>query len=62
MERKFREFSKFRESEKLLKRKLGQFKDLVCYPCLADSVVKYWFLTQEVADLNNPFNYEYFSN
>ena len=60
MERKFREFSKFRESEKLLKRKLGQFKDPVCYPCLLDSVVKYWSLTQKVAGFNNHFNYEYF--
>ena len=37
-----------------------QFKDLVCYKCLAGSMVTQWSPTQKVASLNNPFNYKYF--
>ena len=34
---------------------LGAFKDPLCFPCLADSVVTFWTLTQEVIDLGNLF-------
>ena len=37
-----------------------QFKDLVCYKCLAGSMVTLWSPTQEVTSINNPFNYRYF--
>ena len=43
------EFTEFRESDKLLKHKLGQFKDHVSNMCLAGAVVAFWFLTQKVA-------------
>ena len=33
----------------------AQFKDPLCYLCLADAVVVYWSLTQEMAGSNNLF-------
>ena len=33
----------------------AQFKDPLCYLCLADAVVASWSLTQEVAGSNNLF-------
>ena len=36
--RTFSEFSKFRESDELLKHKLGSVKYLVCYLCFNDSI------------------------
>ena len=33
----------------------GQFKDPVCYLCLASAVAASWSLTQQTADLN-PFD------
>ena len=32
---------------------LDQFKDLLCYLCLAGTVVAFWSLTREVAGSNN---------
>ena len=37
-----------------------QFKDPVCYLCLAGAVVASWSLTQEVAGSKNPFDENYF--
>ena len=45
MEKEFREFSKFRESDKSLNM---HFKDPVSHMCLAGAVVASWSLTQEV--------------
>ena len=38
----------------------AQFKDPLCYLCLAGTVVASWSLTQKVAGLNNLFNKLYF--
>ena len=35
-------------------------KDPVCYPCLGDSVIIFWSVTQEVASLNNHLVATYF--
>ena len=37
-----------------------QFKDPLCYLCLAGAVVASWSLTQEIADSNNLFNIKHF--
>ena len=52
MDMKFSEFSEFQESDKSLKH---EFKDPVCYQCLAGAVVVSWSLTQEVVG-SSPFN------
>ena len=33
----------------------GQFKDALCYLCLAGSMVTSWSLTQDVGGSNNPY-------
>ena len=38
----------------------GQFKDPVCYLCVAGTVVASWPLMQEVVGLNNLFKYNIF--
>ena len=53
-----RTFGELMESYEPLKH-WGQFKDPVYHLCLADTVVAFWSLTQEVACLN-PFNAKYF--
>ena len=55
MEGIFIEFSEFRESDK----SRGQFKDPLCYLCLADTVVTSLSLIQEVAGSTKPFNCKY---
>ena len=52
MNQKFSEFSEFGESCKSLKYERVQFKDPLCYLCLAGTVVASWSLTQEVASWN----------
>ena len=42
------EFTEFRESDKSLKRELDS--NPVSHMCLADTVVAFWSLTQEVAE------------
>ena len=55
MNQKFKEFSKFRISDKSLKRELGSiFKILSAILCLAGTVVaSYWSLTQEMVSSNS---------
>ena len=50
MDRKFSEFSKFRESD-TVNHELDQFKDSVSHTCLAGLEVAFWSITQDTANI-----------
>ena len=53
-----RKYSKSRESDKLLKHELGNFKDTLFCMCLVGSMVTSLSLICAIAGLNNHFNYK----
>ena len=56
----FSEFSAIIESDKSMKHKLGSIEGFPRLLCVTGAVITSLSLTQEVAGLNNPFNYEHF--
>ena len=55
MKQKFTEFSELTESETPLKHEMELHKHCLCYLCLPDTEVEFWFLTQYIVGLNTIF-------